>query len=82
MSETAALTRRSKAALILRLLVGDGQGLSLAEMPEETQIALAREMGKLGSIDKATVDQVVDEFAGQLEKVGLGPAGGVAKVID
>jgi len=82
MSETAALTRRSKAALILRLLVGDGQGLSLAEMPEETQIALAREMGRLGSIDKATVDQVVDEFAGQLEKVGLGPAGGVAKVID
>ena len=56
MSETAALTRRSKAALILRLLVGDGQGLSLAEMLEETQIALAREMGRLGSIDKATVD--------------------------
>ena len=82
MSETAALTRRSKAALILRLLVGDGQGLSLAEMPEETQISLAREMGKFGSIDKATVDQVVEEFAGQLEKVGLGPAGGVAKVIE
>lgn len=82
MSDTATLTRRGKAALIVRLLVGDGQSLSLAEMPEDTQIALAREMGKLGSIDKDTIDQVVGEFADQLEKIGLGPAGGVAKVID
>ncbi len=82
MSDTAALTRRSKAALIVRLLMGDGQSLTLADMPEETQIALAREMGRLGSIDKDTIDRVAGEFADQLDKVGLGPAGGVAKVID
>lgn len=82
MSDTATLTRQSKAALILRLLLGDGQGLSLADMPEETQIALAREMGRLGSVDEDTIDQVADEFADQLEKIGLGPAGGVSKVID
>jgi flagellar motor switch protein FliG len=82
MSGTATLTRQGKAALILRLLLGEGQGLSLADMPEETQIALAREMGRLGSVDKDTIDQVAGEFADHLEKIGLGPAGGVSKVID
>jgi len=51
-----SLTRRRKAAMIVQMLIGDGGSLSLAE---------------LRLVDKQTVSSVADEFATELEAIGM-----------
>ena len=43
----AALPRRRKAALIVQLLLNDGNPLSLTRMPEHVQAELTRELGRI-----------------------------------
>ncbi|NHF71627.1 flagellar motor switch protein FliG [Paracoccus xiamenensis] len=66
-----ALTPRQKAAVIVRLLLSDGEKLSLEALPAAAQAALAHEMALMGMVDRRTRDQVVEEFCESLEQVGL-----------
>lgn len=74
-SPTADLTRRRKAAMIVQLLIGDGSRLSLDQLPEPLQLALTRELGAIRRVDRATVAAVAEEFAAELDSVGLTAAG-------
>ena len=66
-----SLTRRRKAAMIVQMLIGDGGSLSLAELPESLQELLTSELGAIRLVDKQTVSSVADEFATELEAIGM-----------
>lgn len=70
-----ALTRRRKAAMIVQMLISDGGSLSLAKLPEQLQELLTRELGAIRLVDRATVTAVADEFANELDSVGLSAPG-------
>lgn len=65
------LTPRQKAAVIVRLLLSDGERPSLERLSPGAQAALAQEMAMMGMVDRMTRDLVVDEFCETLEQVGL-----------
>lgn len=65
------LTRRQKAAIIVRLLVSEGETLPLRDLPEDMQRDLTHIIGTMRPIDRATLDAVVGEFADELEGLGL-----------
>lgn len=69
--------RRRKAAMIVQLLLADGQKLALSRLPEEVQVNLTRELAALRLIDKHTLNAVAEEFAREIESVGLTAPGGV-----
>ncbi|MFV0294228.1 MAG: FliG C-terminal domain-containing protein [Paracoccus sp. (in: a-proteobacteria)] len=71
MLEPDLLTSRQKAAVIVRVLLGDGGQLSLEHLSPAAQSALAHEMAMMGMVDKTTRDQIVEEFCDSLETVGL-----------
>ena len=72
-SEAASLDQRRKAAIVVRFLLSDGMRPPLAALPEDAQVALTREMGRLPLVDRTTLDSVIQEFADALEEVGLAP---------
>ena len=45
--DSTMLTRRRKAAMIVQMMISDGGSLSLSELPEPLQEALAGELGDL-----------------------------------
>ena len=65
------LTRRRKAAMVVQMLLEDGETLSLGQLPEALQLVLTDELGAIRRIDKATVSAVAEEFTAELEAVGL-----------
>jgi len=70
------LSSRRKAAIIVNYVLSNGIKLPLAELPLEMQEALTFELAGMRSVDKATLDAVVDEFTAEMEAVGLSfPAG-------
>ena len=81
MSDSPALTRRQKAAIIVRVLLSDGSTLSLSELPPEMQVALTREIGALRQVDHSTLSRVVDEFIEELEGGGLSFSGGLQEAL-
>ena len=76
--EPPMLSRRAKAAIVVRLLLNDGADLPLEDLPEDLQAHLTKAMGQMRSIDRETLQQVVEEFASQVENVGLSFPGGMA----
>ena len=70
------LTRRRKAALVVQLLISDGNKLALSAMPESIQAELAQELGEIRLVDRDTVNAVAEEFASILESIGLSAPGG------
>lgn len=68
---TIALSRQAKAAIVVRLLVGAGVEISLADFPEEVQIALTKQLAGLGALDDDTINAVVEEFMGEIEGGGM-----------
>lgn len=72
-----ALTRRQKAAIIVRLLLKEGAQLRLDELPEAMQVELTHEMGALRMVDKATLNQVVAEFMAEVNELGAAFPGGL-----
>ncbi len=70
-SDVSTLTRRRKAAMVVQMLIGDGNSLSLDQLPEQLQLILTRELGALRRVDRDTVAAVATEFATELEAVGL-----------
>ncbi|OUD10667.1 hypothetical protein BVC71_04040 [Marivivens niveibacter] len=70
------LPRRQKAAVILQFLHDNGISPDLAELSDDAQIALTREMGLIGQIDTMTIDCVIREFLDAVEQTGMsGPDG-------
>ncbi len=69
------LTRRRKAAMIVQMMISDGGSLSLSELPESLQEALAGELGAIRLVDRSTVTAVAEEFASELEAIGLSAPG-------
>jgi flagellar motor switch protein FliG len=72
------MNRRRKAAMVVQLLLSDGQALPLSRLPEDAQLDLTRELGRLKSIDRDTLTAVAEEFARDIESVGLTAPDGVA----
>ena len=74
----ASLSKRAKAAIVVRLLVNDGADIPLEDLPEDLQIQLTQQMGSMGMVDRSTLASVVEEFAQEIENVGLSFSGGIA----
>jgi flagellar motor switch protein FliG len=72
-----ALTRRQKAAVIVRLLVTDGADLPISALSEDQQAALTEAMAQMRAVDRATLRTVIEEFVAELEAVGLSFSGGI-----
>ncbi|SFB70700.1 flagellar motor switch protein FliG [Tropicimonas isoalkanivorans] len=72
-----ALSRRQKAAVIVRLLLSEGEKVPLDALPEEAQAELTEQFGELRLIDRDTVGAVVREFVEEMEAVGLTFPGGI-----
>ncbi|MEM8956699.1 MAG: FliG C-terminal domain-containing protein [Pseudomonadota bacterium] len=76
------LTKRRKAAIIVRLLLREGADLSLMDLPESMQIDLTHEMGALRAVDQTTLDSVVHEFLSELNQIGVAFPGGLEGALD
>lgn len=71
------ISGRQKAAIIVRLLLAAGEPLPLKDLPDHLQAALTEQMGRMRTVDRATIDAVVDEFLGHLDAIGLSFPGGI-----
>ena len=67
---TAALSRKQKAEIIVRLLLAEGAELSLQALPEALQTEMIRQMSGMRYVDRATLKAVVDEFVAEIEDIG------------
>ena len=67
----ADLTKRQKAAIVVRLLLAEGTRISLTDLPDELQAELTRQMTEMRFVDRATLSVVVEEFLAEIDKVGL-----------
>jgi flagellar motor switch protein FliG len=65
------LCPREKAAVIVRLLLGQGVSPGLDRLTPTQQAQLARTMAGLGNIDRATLGAVIHEFTGRLDGLAL-----------
>lgn len=74
----AALSRREKAAIVVRFLLNEGAEIPLSDLPEPLQAALTTQMGAMRYVDRQTLAEVVAEFAAELEAMGLTFPRGVA----
>ena len=63
----ARLTRRQKAAIVVRFLLNEGAEVPLTELPEALQATLTTQMGAMRYVDRSTLADVVAEFASELE---------------
>ncbi len=68
---TADLTKRQKAAIVVRLLLAEGAKMSLEDLPEELQSELALQMSEMRFVDRATLAEVVEEFLSEVDRDGL-----------
>lgn len=82
MTAAGMLTPRQKAAIIVRVLLAEGEDISLESLPVEAQDALAREMAAMGLVDRTTRDAVVEEFCAALEAVGVTFPGSMDGTLD
>ena len=72
------LSRRQKAAIIIRLALSHGADMPLTELPDDLQVDLTRILGDMRPITRDTLNDVVEEFAQELESLGLTFPRGVA----
>ncbi|WP_371224316.1 flagellar motor switch protein FliG [Roseovarius sp. 2305UL8-3] len=74
----AGLSRRQKAAIVVRFLLNEGAEIPLSDLPESLQASLTTQMGSMRYVDRQTLADVVAEFAQELEALGLTFPRGVA----
>ena len=72
------LSRRQKAAIVVRLLLNEGADIPLSSLPEATQAQLTLQMGAMQQVDRTTMENVVREFLDEVEAVGLSFSGGLS----
>ncbi|MEH6645363.1 flagellar motor switch protein FliG [Sulfitobacter sp.] len=76
------LSKRAKAAIVVRLLINEGADIPLEELPAELQALLTQQMGSMRVVDRVTLASVVAEFTEALESIGLSFPGGIAGALD
>lgn len=81
-ADSIKLSRKAKAAIVVRLLLNKGADLPLEDLPEDLQARLTQQMGSMRSVDRTTLSHVVQEFAHELESIGLSFSGGIAGALD
>ncbi len=74
-------TPREKAAIIVRLLLAEGANIPLSKLPDSMQTDLTQQMAQMRLVDRRTLAAVIDEFANELEAVGLSFPGGIEAAI-
>jgi flagellar motor switch protein FliG len=67
----ATMTRRQKAAVIVRLLLAHDVSPGVDKLSPAHQSVLARAMSGLGQIDRATLADIIGEFTGALDNLAL-----------
>lgn len=75
---SSGLSRAQKAAIIVRFLLNEGADVPIKELPDELQRKLTTQMGTMRFVDRATLAEVVAEFAAEVESMGLTFPRGVA----
>lgn len=73
--DSPALSRRRKAAIVVQMMIADGGSLPLASLPEFLQEALTSELAGLRLLDRSTMAAVAEEFAAELDAVGMSAPG-------
>ncbi len=71
------LTRKQKAAVIVRLLLAEGVEVPLTALDEDMQEELTLQMSSMRFVDRATLQSVVNEFVSEMEDIGLSFTGGL-----
>ena len=74
---TQDMSARTKAAIVVRFLIQEGAKIDLASMPTSLQADLTREIAGLRLIDRATLAEVIEDFARELDSIGLTAQGGL-----
>lgn len=74
----SGLTRRQKAAIIVRYLLNQGADVPLSDLPEALQEVLTTQMGSMRYVHRDTLADVLSEFAAEIETTGLTFPRGVA----
>ncbi|WP_299206719.1 FliG C-terminal domain-containing protein [uncultured Tateyamaria sp.] len=77
-----SLSRRAKAAIVVRLLLNEGADIPLEELPEDLQAHLTKAMGSMRVVDRDTLQLVAAEFAEEVERIGLSLPGSMAGALD
>ena len=72
------LSRKAKAAIIVQFLLNEDSDVPLSALPDDLQAELTLLLGNMRYIDRDTLNQVVNEFADELEAVGLSFPGDIA----
>ena len=72
------LSGKAKAAIVVRLLLNEGADIPIEELPDELQMELTQQMGKMRIVDRETLYAVASEFAEMLDNVGLTFPNGLA----
>ena len=76
------LSRRAKAAIVVRLLLNEGADIPLEDLPDEMQARLTHQMGAMRLVDRDTLASVIDEFAEEVGRIGLSFPGGIAGALN
>ncbi len=76
------LSRKAKAAIIVQFLLNEGSDVPLSSLSEDTQAELTLLMGNMRYVDRETLNLVVNEFADELESVGLSFPGDIAGALN
>ncbi len=76
--DPSSLSRKAKAAIIVQLLLNEETDVPLSSLPEEHQAELTLLLGNMRYVDRETLNTVVEEFASELEGVGLSFPGDMA----
>jgi flagellar motor switch protein FliG len=71
------LSRREKAAVIVRYLLAEGVTPPIGALPEHLQAALTEQIAAIRLVDRTTLAGVLEEFVTELEQVGLAFPGGI-----
>lgn len=77
LAPNGAMSRSRKAAMVVQMMLAEGQKIALDNLPEDVQLQLTHEIAALRMVDKATLASVAIEFAKELDAVGLALPGGV-----
>lgn len=72
------LSPKEKAAIVVRLLLGQGAIPALSSLPEDKQTELAVQLARMKSVDQATVVAVAEEFAAEIQRIGLSFPSGIS----
>lgn len=76
------LTRKAKAAIIVQFILNEGADVPLSALPDALQSQLTQQLGSMRYVDRDTLNSVVQEFADELDSVGISFPGNIAGALN